>query len=191
MRLKPLNDTVIIKHDANTVYDDNPEIHRIVKEGLIHIPEKNSIIKRSEYAVVEMVGPKCKLPIYAGQRIVLRRFFDEKKDSYFEYDGEQYRFILEHYITGLEIAMKIKPVKRNILVKIFQKDEVTQGGIILPDTAKEEKHQGTVVALADDVKEDVKEGDTVIFGKYAGEEIMIWNVKHKMISVDDVLAVLE
>lgn len=73
--------------------------------------------------------------------------------------------------------MNIKPIGNRILVKQSTQEEVTASGIVLPDTAeKEKKAQGKIVALGtgeEIVKLGLKVGDTVVFGKYAGEEIEI------------------
>ena len=95
--------------------------------------------------------------------------------------------------------MKVKPLGDKILVEILEAEEKTKGGIILPDTAKEEKSEGKVVAVgAGKVLEsgkiqplEVKKGDRVIFGKYSGDEISIDGRKHKILKENEVLAVFE
>ena len=95
--------------------------------------------------------------------------------------------------------MKIKPLGDKILVEVLEAEEKTKGGIILPDTAKEEKTEGRVVAVGggkwlDSGKMqplEVKKGDRVIFGKYAGDEILIEGKKHKVLKEAEVLAVFE
>ncbi len=95
--------------------------------------------------------------------------------------------------------MKVKPLGDKILVEILEAEEKTKGGIILPDTAKEEKSEGKVVAVGNGkVLEsgkvqplEVKKGDKVIFGKYSGDEILIDGKKHKIIKESEVLAVYE
>ena len=94
---------------------------------------------------------------------------------------------------------KIKPLGDKILVEVLEAEEKTKGGIILPDTAKEEKSEGKVVSVGPGkVLEsgkiqplEVKAGDKVIFGKYAGDEILIDGRKHKIIKENEVLAVYE
>ncbi len=95
--------------------------------------------------------------------------------------------------------MKIKPLGDKILVEILEAEEKTKGGIILPDTAKEEKAEGKVTAVGSGKRLDngslqpleVKKGDRVIFGKYAGDEIVLDGVKHKIIKESEVLAICE
>ena len=95
--------------------------------------------------------------------------------------------------------MKIKPLGDKILVEVLEAEEKTKGGIILPDTAKEEKSEGKVIAVGPGkVLEsgklqplEVKKGDRVIFGKYSGDEIAIDGKKHKIIKETEVLAVFE
>lgn len=95
--------------------------------------------------------------------------------------------------------MKIKPLGDKILVEILEAEEKTKGGIILPDTAKEEKAEGKVIAVGPGkVLEsgkvqplEVKKGDRIIFGKYSGDEIVIDGKKHKIVKENEVLAVFE
>jgi len=95
--------------------------------------------------------------------------------------------------------MKIKPLGDKILVEILEAEEKTKGGIILPDTAKEEKAEGKVTAVGSGKRLDngtlqpleVKKGDRVIFGKYSGDEIVVDGVKHKIIKESEVLAICE
>ncbi len=97
--------------------------------------------------------------------------------------------------------MKIKPIGDRILVKQFTEEEVTKSGIVLPATAeKEKKAQGKIVALGNGgeiSRLGLKEGDTVVFGKYSGEEIEIENEEYRILSVSkekddsDVLALVE
>ena len=94
---------------------------------------------------------------------------------------------------------KVKPLGDKILVEVLEAEEKTKGGIILPDTAKEEKSEGRVVAvgsgkLLDSGKVqalEVKKGDRVIFGKYSGDEILIDGKKHKILKESEVLAIFE
>jgi len=84
-------------------------------------------------------------------------------------------------------------------VQILEAEEKTKGGIILPDTAKEEKTEGKVIAVgAGKTLEsgkvqaiEVKKGDRVLFGKYSGDDIQIDGVKHKILKESEILAVYE
>lgn len=95
--------------------------------------------------------------------------------------------------------MKIKPLGDKVLVEVLEAEEKTKGGIILPDTAKEEKTEGKVIAVGvGKVLEsgkvqppEVKKGDRVIFGKYAGDEIVIDGKKHKVLKESEILAVFD
>lgn len=95
--------------------------------------------------------------------------------------------------------MKIKPLQDRILVKRIEEEEKTEGGIIIPDTAKEKPIEGKVVAvgkgkLSEDGKVmplDVKKGDRILFGKYAGTEVKIEGEEHLIMREDDVLGVIE
>lgn len=94
---------------------------------------------------------------------------------------------------------KIKPLGDKILVEVLEAEEKTKGGIFLPDTAKEEKTEGKVISVGGGkVLEsgkvqplEVKKNDRVIFGKYAGDEILIDGKKHKILKESEVLAVYE
>ena len=96
--------------------------------------------------------------------------------------------------------MKIRPLQDRVLVKRIEEElEKTRGGIIIPDTAKEKPQQGKVIAVGkgkvgDDGKVtplDVKSGDTILFGKYAGSEIKIDGEEHLIMREDDILGVVE
>jgi chaperonin GroES len=90
--------------------------------------------------------------------------------------------------------MQIKPIGFRIAVKAIKEEEITKSGIILPDTAKEKRAEGEVVALG--TGEKVKElglavGQKVLFGKYAGDDVKIGEEEIKILSCEDVLAVIE
>ncbi len=95
--------------------------------------------------------------------------------------------------------MKVKPLADRVLVEILEAEEKTKGGIILPDTAKEEKTEGKVIAVgAGKTLEsgkvqaiEVKKGDRVLFGKYSGDDIVIDGTKHKILKDSEILAVYE
>lgn len=94
--------------------------------------------------------------------------------------------------------MKIKPMNDRVLVLRVQEEQKTSGGIIIPDTAKEKPQEGKVMSvgpgkMGDDGKRaplDVKVGDRVLFGKYAGTDIKIDGVEHVFMREDDILGVL-
>lgn len=90
--------------------------------------------------------------------------------------------------------MKFKPMGERVLIKQHQKEERTKGGIYIPDSAKEERKEGTVIAVGQykDGKElPLKPGDKVIYGGYSSEEIEIDGVKHVFVEFKDVLAKFE
>ena len=95
--------------------------------------------------------------------------------------------------------MKIQPLNDRVLVLRIEEDQKTSGGIIIPDTAKEKPQQGKVIAVGqgkfDDKGKrmplDVKKGDRVLFGKYAGNDIKIDGVEHLIMREDDILAILK
>jgi chaperonin GroES len=95
--------------------------------------------------------------------------------------------------------MRVKPLHDRVLVKRLEENETVKGGIIIPDTAKEKPMEGEVVAVGpgkmqDDGKRsamDVKTGDRILFGKYAGTEIKIDDQDYKIMREEELLAVLE
>lgn len=95
--------------------------------------------------------------------------------------------------------MNVRPLRDRILVKRIEEEEQKVGGIIIPDTAKEKPQQGKVVAVGngrvnDEGKVlplDVKAGDTILFGKYAGTEIKIEGQEYLILREDEVLGVVE
>src|SRR5436309_8547834 len=102
-----------------------------------------------------------------------------------------------HYTLGGTL-MKVKPLQDRILVKRVEEKETVKGGIIIPDTAKEKPQEGTVIAVGagklDEngkrVPLEVKVGDKVLFGKYAGNEIKIDDVEHVILREDDILGII-
>ena len=95
--------------------------------------------------------------------------------------------------------MNVRPLSDRIIVQRLEEGEQHVGGIIIPDTAKERPQQGTVIAagngrMNDDGKRvvlDVKGGDQILFGKYAGQEIKLDGQEYLIMKEDDVLAVIE
>ena len=95
--------------------------------------------------------------------------------------------------------MKIRPLQDRVIVKRIQEEEKTKGGIIIPDTAKEKPQEGKVVAVGKGkVNEngkvtplDVKAGDRILFGKYAGTEVKIEGEEHLILREEDILGVIE
>jgi len=96
------------------------------------------------------------------------------------------------------MAMNLKPLADRVLIKPIVKDEVTKGGIVLPDTAKEKPQEGEVVAvgpgkLGEDGKRiemEVKKGDRVIYAKYAGLEWKHDGEEYLILRESDILAKL-
>ncbi len=95
--------------------------------------------------------------------------------------------------------MKIRPLGDRILVKREEPSETVRGGIIIPDTAKEKPQEAKVVAVGkgkvDDsgkvIPMEVKKGDRILMGKYAGTEVKIDGEEHIIMREDDVLAIIE
>ena len=95
--------------------------------------------------------------------------------------------------------MKIRPLQDRVIVKRVEEEEKTKGGIIIPETAKEKPMEGKIIAVGkgkalEDGKIhplDVKAGDRVLFGKYAGTEVKIDGEEHLIMREDDILGVIE
>ena len=94
--------------------------------------------------------------------------------------------------------MKVKPLNDRVLVRRMDPEEKMKGGIIIPDTAKEKPLEGKVVAVgAGRIDEDgkrvpmeVKAGDRVLVGKYAGTEVKIDDVEHVILREDEILGIV-
>lgn len=90
--------------------------------------------------------------------------------------------------------MNIKPLADRVLIEPTAAEETTIAGIIIPDSAKEKPLKGKVLAVGNGTKDEdmiLKEGDTVLFGKYAGTEVEIEGTKYLIMRQSDVLAVVE
>ena len=95
--------------------------------------------------------------------------------------------------------MKLKPLYDRILVSRIEEKEQKKGGIIIPDTAKEKPMEGKVIAVGtghiqkDGTKRplEVKVGDRILFGKYAGTEIKIEDKEHVILREDEILGIIQ
>jgi len=96
--------------------------------------------------------------------------------------------------------MKLKPLGNRVVVEPQEQEEMTAGGIVLPETAKEKPQKGTVLAVGpgersdktgDHIPMDVKEGDTVLFAKYSGTEIKVDGKKLLILRDSDILALVD
>ena len=95
--------------------------------------------------------------------------------------------------------MSVKPLEDRVLIKPVEQESKTKSGLYLPESAKEKPMQGKVVAcgpgkLLDNgerIKPSVRKGDTVVYGKYAGTEIEIKNVKHLIMRESELLGLIE
>ncbi|GAB4365184.1 MAG: co-chaperone GroES [Methylohalobius sp. ZOD2] len=95
--------------------------------------------------------------------------------------------------------MKLRPLHDRVIVKRLEEEKTSPGGIVIPDTAKEKPIEGEVLAVGNgkilengDVRSlDVKVGDKVLFGKYAGTEVTVDDEELLVMREDDIMAVLE
>lgn len=89
--------------------------------------------------------------------------------------------------------LNIKPIADRVVVEPAVAEKKTAGGIIIPDTAKEKPQKGIIVAVGSGKKDEpmtVKEGDTVLYGKYAGTEITIDGVEYLIMRESDIYAII-
>jgi chaperonin GroES len=101
--------------------------------------------------------------------------------------------------TTKSSTQTLRPLGDKVVVQPTQREETTKSGIVLPDTAKEKPQEGVVVAVGsgrvtedgDRVKPEVKEGEKVLYAKYAGTEVKLDDVEYLILSEKDILAVLE
>ena len=95
--------------------------------------------------------------------------------------------------------MKLRPMQDRIIVKRLEEESKTAGGIFIPETAKEKPQKGKIIAVGNGKKTedgkviplDVKAGDNVLFGKYAGTEVKIEGEEYLIMREDDILGVME
>ncbi len=96
-------------------------------------------------------------------------------------------------------ATKLKPLGDRVVIKPTPREEMTKSGIVLPDTAKEKPQEGTIIAagpgrLTDEGKRepmDVKQGDKVLYAKYAGTEFKVDGDELLIVSQKDILAIVQ
>ncbi|MFC1583484.1 co-chaperone GroES [Candidatus Neomarinimicrobiota bacterium] len=94
--------------------------------------------------------------------------------------------------------MNLKPLQDRVVIKAAEAEEISKGGIILPDTAQEKPQQGEIVAVgpgkvADSgelIKPQVKKGDKVLYGKYSGTEITVDDEEYLIVRENDIFAIL-
>ena len=93
--------------------------------------------------------------------------------------------------------MKLKPLHDRVVVQAAEQEEMSKGGIILPDTAKEKPQQGEVIAVGPGKTENglliepqVKKGDKVLYGKYSGTEVNVDGQEYLIVRESDIMAIL-
>jgi chaperonin GroES len=103
-----------------------------------------------------------------------------------------------HLTQEVRMAMSLKPLGNRVVVEPIEQEEITAGGIVLPETAKEKPQKGNVLSVGPGDRDedgkyipmDVKEGDVVLFAKYAGTEIKVDGKKLLILRESDILAIL-
>lgn len=89
--------------------------------------------------------------------------------------------------------INIKPLADRVLVKPLPAEKTTASGLIIPDSAKEKQQKGTVIAIGKGLKDEpmtVNIGDTVLFGKYAGTELVVDSTEYLIMRESDILAIV-
>jgi chaperonin GroES len=102
-------------------------------------------------------------------------------------------------IEGRSVFMKVRPLHDRLIIQTMKEEEITKGGIIIPDTAKEKPVEGKVIAVgAGRIKKDgtkipleIKKGDLVLYAKYGGTEIKMDGEDYLVMKEDDILAIIE
>jgi chaperonin GroES len=97
------------------------------------------------------------------------------------------------------MSISLKPLGSRVVVEPIEQEEVTAGGIVLPETAKEKPQKGKILAIGpgerndegERIQMDVKEGDTVLYAKYSGTEIKLDNKKLLILRESDLLAIVQ
>jgi chaperonin GroES len=95
--------------------------------------------------------------------------------------------------------MALRPLDDRVVLKILEAEEVSSGGIVLPDTAKEKPQRGRIAAVGEGklnkdgkrIRPDLKKGDIVLFGKYAGSDVKVDGQDYKILRESEVLAKVE
>ncbi len=96
------------------------------------------------------------------------------------------------------MSLKLKPLGSRVVIEPVEQEEITAGGIVLPETAKEKPQKGTVIAVGagdrndkgERIQMDVKEGDVILFAKYSGTEIKLDGKKLLILRESDILAIV-
>ena len=96
------------------------------------------------------------------------------------------------------MSISLKPLGNRVVIEPIEQEDITTGGIVLPETAKEKPQRGKIISVGpgdrdedgERIAMDVKEGDTVLFAKYAGTEIKLNNKKWLILKETDILAVI-
>jgi chaperonin GroES len=100
-------------------------------------------------------------------------------------------------MAATQTAVRIRPLHDRVIVQRLDEGEQVVGGIIIPDTAKEKPQQGKVIAVGKGKEKDgkitpldVKEGDTILFGKYSGQEIKLDGEEYLIMREEEILGVI-
>jgi chaperonin GroES len=130
----------------------------------------------------------CKIVLFCCTKRYKKCFgtsFERKEDENINY-SPKYKVMAQ---TKAKKATKVKPLADRVLVKPSPAEEKTEGGIIIPDTAKEKPQRGEVHAVGpgkEDEKMEVSEGDKVLYGKYSGTEITIEGEEYLIMRQSDI-----
>lgn len=98
--LRVLNDYLLVEPDNNHYVDNNVEVVRIAKEGIIQLPENNSLVRRACTGKVVSCGSKCHYPFKPGQKVYFKQW--DIDSFYHDLDGRRLRFFAEHEINAVD-----------------------------------------------------------------------------------------
>ena len=176
MQCKPLGNIYVVRLDKDKWLIKKPEA--------IVIPEEyvGRYLKKASSGIILKKGRQCNLNLSKGDKVTFS-WIDNRPG--FKDKEADYRFVKEE-----EILMRLKPIRDRVLVEVSESKKETKGGIVLPDTALEEKSEGVILSIGNDVRE-VKDGERVIFGKFSGDEIIINEKKCRILAEKELLAVIE
>ncbi len=113
--------------------------------------------------------------------------------------GPMIIYMIQKITEGRFVSMKVRPLHDRLIIQTMKEEEVTKGGIIIPDTAKEKPVEGKVIAVGagrvgkngTKMPLEIKKGDRVLYAKYGGTEIKIDGEDYLMMKEDDILAIIE
>ncbi|MCK5020322.1 MAG: hypothetical protein KAS32_25005 [Candidatus Peribacteraceae bacterium] len=179
-QIKPLRDIILVRPD---------DFVEKLDSGLF-IPKSTE--EEQHHGVIVKTGPRLwkhgklrALEVQLGDTV----FFNRYDGWTIQVGGERLLVMRQQDIKAREVGGMIKPLKDKVIVKRVEEADKTDGGIIIPDAAKQQQEEGLVVAVGADSM-DVSEGDRVLFGQHSGTDIDIKGVPHLVMNETNIFAVI-